>query len=147
MRLGRALAMSVTLLVCACAARPAALCVHTPGAGGAAKRAGGGAEMIRPAELFADFPGLRLGMSLREAKAAVEKAGVRPVVSRDETRMTWDGKFDGMDGRATVLFKKGSGVYEVAVLVYAFDKRQEVFAEMSRKIGDRHGDAKEASDT
>ena len=147
MRLRRTLAVPVMLLVCACAARPAAVVGQTTGAGGAARPAGGGVEMIRPAELFADFPGVRLGMSLREARAAVEKAGARTVVSKDGTQMTWDGKFGGMDGRATVLFRKGSGVWEMAVLVYAFDRRQELFAQMSRRIGDRHGDAKEVSDT
>ncbi len=144
MRLRRMLALSMMLLVCSCTA---ALVGQTPGGGGAGKQAGGEAEVIRPGELFAGFPGLRLGMSLQEARAEAEKAGVRPVVSGDGARMTWDGKFGGMDGRATALFKKGDGLWEMAVLVYAFEKRQEVFAQLSGRIADRHGDAKEVSET
>jgi hypothetical protein len=136
----------IMLLACGCA--PAVLVGQASGPSSVTKLAAEEVEMLQPSDLFPDFPGLRWEMSLQEAKETVEKAGAHPIVSGGaERRLTWDGKFGGMDGRATILFKKDSGIYEIAVLVYALDKRQEVFAQMSRKIGNRHGETKEVSDT
>lgn len=139
MRLERGLVVFLALLAFACAPRTAAA---------RAGQAGGEVEMLQPSDLFPHFPELRWKMSLQAAKDAVEKTGAHPFASGGaEHRLTWDGKFGEMDGRATILFKEGSGLYEIAVIVYALDKRQEVFEQMSRRISDRHGEAKEVSDT
>lgn len=149
MRLNRKVITLILLLVCSCPARPAAAPgVRASGASGASGQAGDEVKMLGPSDLFSDFPALEWGMSIEEARAAVEKAGAHPLVSRsDEGQLTWDGKFGGMDGRATVIFKKGTGIYEIAVIAYAYDKRQEVFERFLRKLVDRHGEAKETSDT
>ena len=149
MRLNRKCVAFILLLVFSCPARTAAApSVQASGASSAASQAGDEVKMLGPSDLFNDFPTLEWGMSIEEAKAAVEKAGAHPLVSRsDEGQLTWDGKFGGMDGRATVILKKGRGIYEIAVIVHAFDKRQEVFEQFLRKLVDRHGEAKETSDT
>lgn len=136
-------------MLCACPSRTAAAPgVQASGASSPAKQAGAEAKMIEPSDIFPNFPALEWGMSVQEVSDAVKKTGANPLVSRsDKNQLTWDGKFGDMDGRATVLFKDGSGIYEIAVIVHAFDKRREVFEQWSRKISDRHGDSKEVSDT
>jgi hypothetical protein len=107
----------------------------------------GGDQMIQPSDVFKDFPELRWGMSFEDAGKAIEKTGAHPVGRRGaKTELAWDGTFDGMSGRATVLFKEGSGAYEIAVIVHAFDKRKEVFERWVKLIVERHGAAKEAQD-
>lgn len=63
-----------------------------------------------------------------------------------QTELAWDGTFNGLNGRGTVLFKEGAGVYEIAVVVHAMEKRKEVFAQWTRKIIAKHGAAKEEED-
>lgn len=103
--------------------------------------------MLQPSDLFRNFPQIKWGMSFAEAKSAIEQAGVRPVgLGNDKTELAWDGKFDGLSGRGTVLFKEGAGVYEIAVIAYAMEKQQEVFLAWQKKVTERHGPAKEAED-
>lgn len=149
MRFKRNFVIVIMLSVCSCVTWPTStLSDQASDVSSTVRTEGDEVEMLQPSDLFPDFPQLRWGMNLQEAKEAIEKAGAHPLVSKsDKNQLTWDGKFGGMDGRATLLFKKEYGIYEIAVLVYALDKRQEVFAQMSRKIGEKHGDAKEASDT
>ena len=149
MRVNRKVVGLILLLACARPVRPAvAPNVQASGAGSGAKQTGVEAKMIEPSDIFPNFPALEWGMNIQEAVDAVKRTGANPLVSKsDKNQMTWDGKFGGMDGRATVLFEEGSGVRQVGVIVQAFDKRQEVFEQLSRKISDRHGEAKETSDT
>jgi hypothetical protein len=105
-------------------------------------------RMLEPSDIFRDFPEIRLGMSFQDAKKAIEKTGAHPVGFRKaQTELAWDGTFGGMSGRGTVLFKEGSGAYEIAVIVHALDKRKEVFGRWLKIIVERHGAAKEEQDT
>jgi hypothetical protein len=138
-RLNRKVVGLILLLACVSPARPAVV---------TGVQANVEAKMIGPSDIFKDFPALRWGMSIKEVGDAVKKAGANPLVSRsDKNQLTWDGKFGGMDGRATVICEKGSGVRQMGVIVHAFEKQRELFEQLSRKISERHGDAKEVSDT
>jgi hypothetical protein len=107
----------------------------------------GQAQMLQPKDLFRNFPEIRWGMSFHEAKKVIEKTGRHPVGLRDtETELVWDGTFNEMNGRSTVLFKEGKGAYEIAVIVYAMEKRQAVFEQWTKKITDKHGVAKAVED-
>ena len=149
MLLNRKVVTLFLLLAFACPARPAVVPgVQESGASSPSKQAGDEAKMLGPSDIFADFPALEWGMKIREVADAVKKAGANPLVSKsDKSQLTWDGKFGGMDGRATIIFDNGSGVRQIALIVYALDRQREVFEQFSRKIGDRHGDSKEVSDT
>jgi hypothetical protein len=105
-------------------------------------------KMLQPSDFFRDFPAVTWGMSFADARRAIEKAGARPVRAheRDVSEMVWTGKFAGMDGRARVHFREGGGLDDVAVGVYAFEKRAEVFASWLRRLTERHGKAAEESD-
>jgi hypothetical protein len=105
-------------------------------------------KMIEPSDLFRGFPAVAWGMSFADARRAIEKAGARPVRAheRDVSELVWTGKFEGMDGRARVHFKEGGGLDDVAVGVYAFERRGEVFDAWLRRLTGRHGKAAEESD-
>ena len=105
-------------------------------------------QMLQPVDLFHDFPEIRWGMSWQEAKQAIEKMGAHPVAFKNtRTELAWDGAFDGMNGRGTVLFKESGEIYEIAVIVHALDKREEVFEQLRLKIVKKHGVATEEKDT
>lgn len=96
--------------------------------------------MLEPSDLFTDFPEVRLGMSFPGAKKALEKSGAHPVAFRNvETELAWEGTFDDMNGRGTILFKADTEAYELGVVVYAMDKRGEVFEQWLKTISERHG--------
>lgn len=142
----------ICLLFLVCLSIPvqaaAALSCQSPVAGGATKTPAAEGRMIEPSDLFRDFPEIGWGMSFREVKQAIEKTGAHPVGFKNyETELAWDGTFNGMSGRGTVLFKEGGGVYEVAVIVYAMDKRKEVYEQLMKKIIERHGAANDGEDT
>lgn len=103
-------------------------------------------QMLQPSDLFSDFPDIKWTMSLPEVKKAIEKKGGHPGLDRSETELAWDGKFDGMNGRATILFKPDTGLYEIAVIVYAMEKKA-VFEHWQEKLAEKHGPATEQSDT
>lgn len=103
--------------------------------------------MIEPADLFRDFPAVKFGMSFADAKKILNEKNLRPVGFRDsQAELAWDGKFNQMSGRGTVLFKEGGGIYEIAVGIYAMEKRRQVFESLKRKIIARHGATKEIVD-
>lgn len=102
---------------------------------------------IQPSDFFVAFPDLRFGMSFPEAKKLIEKTGASPVAfGSSQSELTWDAAFNKMNGRATVFFKDAEGLSEIAVLVYAMDKRRELFEEWSKKILEKQG-APTESDT
>ena len=105
-------------------------------------------KMLQPSDFFRDFPAVSWGMSFSDARRAIERAGARPVRAheRDVSELVWTGKFEGMDGRARVHFKEGGGLDDVAVGVYAFERRGEIFASWLRRLTERHGKATEESD-
>ena len=97
-------------------------------------------ESIQPSDFFNNFPALKFGMSFADAKKAVAATGAVPMGSEQKgTELTWDGKFSDMNGRATLLFKEGVGLWEIAVVVTAMDKRHEVFETWTKKITDKVG--------
>jgi hypothetical protein len=55
-------------------------------------------------------------------------------------------KFNDLNGLGTALFKEGVGVYEIAVIVYAMDKQQVLFASWQKELTARHGAPKEDDD-
>jgi hypothetical protein len=102
----------------------------------------------QPQDFFKDFPGLKFGMSFAEARKAVEATGAQPVGSdKSQTELTWDGKFNELNGRATLLFKPNFGLWEIAVVVYAMEKRKELFSQWTSRIVDKHGPATESDTT
>ena len=111
------------------------------------KAEAGEVKMLQPSDFFRDFPAVGWGMSFDDARRAIEKAGARPARARktDASELVWTGKFEGMDGRARVHFE-GGGLDDVAVGVYAFERRGEVFESWLRKLTERHGKASEESD-
>lgn len=126
----------------------AALDGQSPGAAAATKSDAGEVKMPQPSDFFRDFPAVTWGMSFADARRAIEKAGARPVRAheRDVSELVWTEKFEGMDGRARVHFKEGAGLDDVAVGVYAFEKRVEVFESWLRRLTERHGKPNEESD-
>lgn len=107
----------------------------------------GSAPMITPRDFFADLPAMDFGMSFADAKKAIEKTGASPVDgTRTGGELVWDGQFAGTAGRATTLYKPDKGLWEVAVVVYAMDKREAIFNQWSKTIADRHGPATEKAD-
>jgi hypothetical protein len=104
-------------------------------------------ESPRPAFLFGDFPNIEWGMSFKDAQLAIEKIGAHPVTRGDQmTELAWDGRFNGMSGRSTVLFEGDTGLYEVAVIAYAMDRREEVFKRWVKQFTQKYGSATEESD-
>lgn len=108
----------------------------------------GDEQMIQPSDIFEKFPELKWGMSFKDAKKAIEKTGVTPVGFKgQETELAWDAEFNGMRGRGGVHFGEGTGLSDIVVGVYAFEKQKEVFEAWQKKIAERHGASKEVSDT
>jgi hypothetical protein len=127
---------------------PAALHGQVSGAGSSAKSRAAEDRMLQPSDIFQDFPEIGWEMSFQDVKKAVEKTGAHPVgFKNSETELAWDSTFNDMKGRGTVLFREGGGVYEIAVIVYAMEKRKEVFEQMMKKVIERHGAAHEEADT
>ncbi len=91
-----------------------------------------------PADLFQSFPKIELGMKFPEVKQAVEKTGAHPGGFKD-SELAWDGKFNDLNGRATVLFKEETGAFQIAVIVQVFEKRSEVHELWVKKITERLG--------
>lgn len=121
---------------------------QSPGAGAAAKSESDEVKMLEPSDFFPDFPAVSWGMSFADARRAIEKAGARPVRAheRDVSELVWTGKFEGMDGRARVYFGERGQLHDVAVGVYAFERRAEVFGAWLRRLTERHGKPSEESD-
>ncbi|HJQ24765.1 MAG TPA: hypothetical protein VKA60_12685 [Blastocatellia bacterium] len=100
--------------------------------------------MLQPSDLFPGFPQIHWGMSFNDARRAVERTGLRGVGSNPaKTELAWDIAYKSLKGRGTVLFKEGTGAYEIAVVVYAFDQRRAIFDEWKKQITERHGAANE----
>lgn len=105
------------------------------------------AEMLRPSDFVRDFPDLKWGAGFQETKQAIEKTGAKPVgFKNSERELAWDAKFDGRRGRGAVFFREGAGLSQIAVGVYAFDKRAEVFEAWLKKLTQRHGAPQEGRD-
>lgn len=118
----------------------AATAAQTPGAGAEA-------EMLRPSDFVKDFPGIAWGMSFQETKKAIEKTGAKPAgFKNSEHELAWDATFDGMRGRGAVFFREGAGVSQIAIGVYAFAKRAELYDAWLKKLTARHGAATEDHD-
>ena len=99
-----------------------------------------------PSEVIADFPALKPGMSFAEAQQAIRAKGAAPISLRDSvTEIAWEGTFDKIAGRGTVLLKE-SGVYEVAVVAYAMRQQKIVFARWSKILIAKHGAPSEITD-
>ena len=102
----------------------------------------GNAPMIAPRDFFADLAAVDFGMNFADAKKAIQKTGASPVDgTRTGGELVWDGQFAGTAGRATTLYKPDTGLWEIAVVVYAMDKREAIFNQWSKTIADRHGPA------
>ena len=102
-------------------------------------------ESVQPNDIFKNFPSLKFGMTFDDARKAVAAMGAQPLGNESrKAELTWDGKFNEMNGRATLLFKEGVGLWEIAVVVYAMDKRHELFDEWTKKISDKLGTAAHA---
>jgi hypothetical protein len=95
-------------------------------------------DVIQPADFFPDFPKLKFGMSVAETRKAVEATGAR-AASPVNTQVVWEAVFDKMTGRATAVFTEEKGLFQIAVVVYAMEKRNEVFEQWSRRIIEKHG--------
>lgn len=95
-------------------------------------------DTIQPSDFFPDFPKLKFGMTVAEVKKAVEVTGTR-VVSPVNTQVVWQGQFDKMEGRATAVFNDDGALFQIAVVVYAMEKRAEVFESWSKRIVEKHG--------
>lgn len=98
-------------------------------------------------EFFLDFPAVKMGMSLKAARKAIVKSGVRPVgMPGNVAEVVWNTTFAGIEGRATMLFKPKTGAWEVAVVVYAMERRTEVLKSWRDKIELRNGPPTEIHD-
>jgi hypothetical protein len=143
MTINRSLAGFLLLLVCFSFDALA----QTPGAGGPAKPTAAEAEMVRPSDFVRDFPDLKWGASVQETKQAIEKTGAKPVgLKNSERELAWDATLDGMRGRGAVFFREGAGLSQIAIGVYAFGKRAELFDAWLKKLTERHGAAQEERD-
>ncbi|MFN3330740.1 MAG: hypothetical protein ACK419_07440, partial [Pyrinomonadaceae bacterium] len=135
MRIGASFLISFTLLVCLSLARNVTTAIPSHASGAVEPTKSLADEMLQPADFFQDFPEIKWNMSWAETKKAIERKGINPVSFKNaQTELAWDGKFNGMDGRGTVLFKENGQMYEIAVIIYAFDKRKEVFEQLRMKI-------------
>lgn len=104
-------------------------------------------QSVGPADLFSDFPEVTWGMSFQDAMKAIEKTGAHPAGFKDtQTELAWEGQFNNLNGRGTVLFKEGK-VYQIAVIAQALDTQKEVFEAWQQKLTARHGAPKEKEDT
>jgi hypothetical protein len=120
---------------------------QTVGAGSEAKTSGEEVRMLQPSEVFRDFPEIRWEMSFEEVKKAIEKSGGRPVGFKDsKTELAWEGTFNGITGRGTVLFRDDGSMFEIAVITYAMEKRKSVYESFLKKLEERHGATKEKED-
>lgn len=93
---------------------------------------------LKPSELFSEFPAVTFEMDLATAKKVVAASGAHPVSRNNE--LAWDGTFSKLFGRATLLFREDGKMFEMAVIVQAVGKRQEVYNRILQKITERHGD-------
>lgn len=104
-------------------------------------------QVLQPRDFFDNFPEVKLRMSFQDARTAIERGGNHPVGFRDgKSELAWDGTFGGINGRATVLFKEGTGAHEIAVIVYAMDKRKDVFNAWEKRLVNHHGAPKETQE-
>jgi len=104
-------------------------------------------EMLRPTDFVKEFPALAWGMSFQEAKKAIEQAGARPAgLKGSERELAWEATFDGMRGRGAAFFREGAGLSQIAVGLYAFEKRAALFDAWLKKLTGRHGEPAETHD-
>jgi len=95
----------------------------------------GGGKMLLLADFFPEFPGIKWGMNFKEVKSIIKKTGANPVGLKDlENELAWDGTFDNMWGRCTVLFKEGTGLNQIVFVLYAMDKQKKVFDQYQKKL-------------
>lgn len=105
------------------------------------------AEMLRPTDFVREFPALAWGMSFQEARKAIEQTGARPVgLKGSERELAWDATFGGMRGRGAAFFREGAGLSQIAIGLYAFDKRAALFDAWLKKLTERHGEPAETHD-
>jgi hypothetical protein len=90
-----------------------------------------------PSDLIAKFPDVKWGMSYQNAKAAITKTGASPG-GFSNTELAWDGSFNGVQGRATVLLKDDK-VNQISVLLYAGAKRAEIYNDLLRQATAKYG--------
>jgi hypothetical protein len=103
--------------------------------------------MLLPADFFPGFPKVEMGMKFAAVKAAIEKTRTTPGGFRkDKAELVWDGTFDGVLGRGTVLLKPRTGVWEIAVVLWAMDDRAAIYDRYLKKIKARHGKPSEIHD-
>ena len=149
MRVKQKISILIVILVC-CSCNSNAMAVvagQKVSAGGEAKTSGEEVRMIQPSEVFRDFPDIKWEMSFQDVKKAIEKAGANPVsLSGSKTEIAWDGTFNGIAGRGTVLFREDGSMFEIAVITYALEKRKDVYEAFLKKLEERHGATKETSD-
>lgn len=93
---------------------------------------------IQPSDFFPDFPDLKFGMSFVEAKKALEKAGIR-AVAPVKSQLVWDGTFNQMAGRGTLVFDDDQRLFQISAVISAMEKRKEVFEDWSKRIVEKHG--------
>jgi hypothetical protein len=105
-------------------------------------------KSVVPQDIFPDFPVLSWGTTFPKAKETVEATGTKPVrpFKDSEAELNWDGKFDGLSGRASLRFEEKSGLNEIVIVVFALDKRTELFERWSSTLKERLGPPDEQQD-
>lgn len=102
---------------------------------------------LLPADFFPGFPKVAMGMQHGPAKAAIEKTRSGEYGFRaSKTEMVWNGTFDGVSGRATLLLKPRTGVWEIAVVLFAMDDRAALYDRYLKKLIATHGKPSETHD-
>lgn len=96
-------------------------------------------EMIQPTDLFADFPEIKWEMGFAEAKSAIDKKSKYPAARQAESALVWEGPFDGVDGRGTIVFDENKCISQIGAIIYAMDKRTSIFEQLQKKISEKHG--------
>ncbi|HEX8472628.1 MAG TPA: hypothetical protein VF666_01215 [Pyrinomonadaceae bacterium] len=101
-------------------------------------------EMLEPSDFFKEFPEIKWGMSYQDARKAIEKRGHRPIGFKGvETEVAWNGKFNEMEGRGTIILKEGAGVVQISVVVHAFEKKKDLFEAWQKRLTEKYGAAKD----
>lgn len=92
--------------------------------------------------VFTDFPALKLGTTYKAAKALLVKRGLMNAAFKGSpNELAWDGKFGGIEGRATMMFKPETGAWEIAVVLFAMGKQADVAKRLIKLVEARHGTA------
>lgn len=144
MKVKRIFISFVVLMVCFAFSVEATMAQGEAGAVGAMKASADEDKMVEPSDLMTGFLDVGWGMSYQDAKKVIEKSGNRPLGFKGiETELAWNGKFNDMEGRATLIFKEGAGISQMAVLVNALDKQKDVFEAWRKKLVEKHGAGEE----